>query len=139
MTERELIRLIGVNAYTAYHCALGLPRDFHQRFHEPKPGDLVVEISTIWFKTNDHDGVSQLPTIGVLLRTVMEPMRTQEELEKLHAEGDYWTDKGVSETLDDLPKEKVWYIAPLDGSVPEYRWTNADFIVIPRDLQWSRI
>jgi hypothetical protein len=127
MTE-TLLRLIALNGYAAYRNAMAVPRTtigdaFHRAIH-PQPGDLVLEKTTV-FRWAGED-TSPGPALGYLLRVVQEPIVTQEALDEMHRQGDYYN--ALDEKLDDIPKEKVFYIKPLDGSVPEYRWHNADFI-----------
>jgi hypothetical protein len=128
-----LLRLIAINAYAAWYNGLGSggsgrAYDQYKRSGDPRPGDVVIETSTVrrWASHADEAPQDQYAGIGVLLRKVMEPIMTDEKLAALHAEGDFWVKEG--ETIDDIPKELVWYIRPLDGTVREYRWTNADFI-----------
>lgn len=129
----RLLRLIAINAYVAYsNTIVGSPAPeveaVGKRTVNLQPGDLIVERSTLWHwaKHADEAPATQYPQMGILLRIVHEPIETQEELDALHAQGDYIVRPG--ETLADIPKELVFYIKPLDGSVPEYRWHNADFL-----------
>jgi hypothetical protein len=61
---------------------------------------------------------------------------TAEALKAMHDAGDYYV--RADETLEEIPKERVYYIRPLDGSVPEYRWTNASFIRVYSSLEQFR-
>jgi hypothetical protein len=133
------LRLIAINAYGAYRNTLvgnvapAVKRQF-ARTSNPVVGDTVLEVSTIWkwAKYSDEAPAEQYPGIGVLLRIAAEPCITQEQLDEMHSLGDYF--KHAEETLSDVPKETVYYIEPLDGSVPEYRWTNARFIRVLTSL-----
>jgi hypothetical protein len=121
----RLLRLIAINAYTAYRNTLiGDPPPalaaFGSRIRDPRPGDIVIETSTIyrWAQHADEAPSEQYPSIGILLRVADEPFPCEEgEIEP-----------------DENARERVYYIQPLDGSVPEYRWTNADFIVVPSSM-----
>lgn len=130
MNDSQLRRLVGINGYMAYSNTLvGNPapaiREQYLRTTNPVPGDLVLETSTYrhWAWQEDGDPGAAL---GILLRVVDEPVATQEEHAAMLAEGDYYV--GDGETYADVPKERITYLRPLDGSVPEFRWHNADFI-----------
>jgi hypothetical protein len=115
-----LLRAVAINAYAAYMNGLAHPGPAYQaqsrRTRDPQPGDLVLETSTLWRAARYvEDTPGQFPNLGVLLRMTTEPM------------------PGDSED-EEPPTERVWYVRPLDGSVPEYRWTNADFIRVLTSL-----
>lgn len=136
----QLLRMVAINAYAAWtNTLVGNPapavKEQFERTTNPQPGDVVLETSTVWTwaKHSDEAPRDQYPALGVLLRVVQEPIVTAEQLSKLHAEGDHYVRAG--ETLDEIPKERVTYIRPLDGSVPEYRWTNASFIRVFASLE----
>lgn len=137
-----LLQLIAINAYAAYcNVLMGTSaprgREIFERMTHPEPGDLVLETSTIWQAARHAEDVpKQLPCLGVLLRVVDEPVCTQADLDAMHAEGDSYT--SPNESLADIPRERVWYIQPLDNSVPEYRWTNASFIQVFNSLEQFR-
>lgn len=121
--ESRLFRLLAINAYAAYsNTIVGNPAPAiewqGQRTCEPQVGDVVLETSTVWrwARYSDEAPSDQYPGIGVLIRVVREPIPI--------AEGE--TDDGATET--------VHYIRPLDGTVPEYRWTNASFIRVLASL-----
>jgi hypothetical protein len=129
-TEARLRRLVACNGYAAYQLTLvGNPAPFVQevgdRIRHPQPGDVVLETSTFYHWARKPDGEPG-PALGVLLRKVQEPIMSREQFDKLHADGDYYNEP--DETYESLPTELIWYIEPLDGAVPEYRWHNADFI-----------
>jgi len=135
----RLLKLIAINAHAAYNsCLVGNPAPrveaMYQRMITPEPGDLVLETSTIWRWARDSDAVAcdQLPGLGILKRRALEPIMDRAAFDDMHAHGDYWV--RPDETLDDLPKETVYYIEPLDGTVPEYRWVNANFIRVSSSL-----
>jgi hypothetical protein len=139
----RLLRLIAINTYVAYSNSLvGNPapavRAVYERKRNPQPGDIVMETSTIWRWAEHADEApsDQYPAIGVLLRIESEPVCTQTALDEMHADGDYFV--RLDEKLTDVPTERVFYIKPLDGSVPEYRWTNADFIRVSDSLRDAR-
>jgi hypothetical protein len=122
----DLYRLIAINAYTAYrNTVVGNPApaiaEQYARTTNPQPGDLVLEVSTIWKQSRYalEAPRAQYPELGFLLRVEMEPFPREE---------------GETEP-DDGAREKVWYIQPLDGSVPEYRWVNANFIRVFTELE----
>jgi hypothetical protein len=117
----ELISLLCVSAYNAYLGSFGghdaaIRR--HRWFTDPQPGDLVMETSTIYAKSQ-YDNIR----IGFLKSTAREPVYTPEEWD-----GDD----------EPIPTEKVWYIEALfDGEVK--RWTNADFIRVVKDRDQMRL
>lgn len=135
VTAERLLYLIALNGYLAYrHTCVGQPAPVvakaFERLTHPVPGDLVLETSTVhrWL----HSDLSPGHALGWLLRDVREPCVTQDALDEMHKEGDYYT--SLIETLADVPTERVIYIKPLDGSIEECRWTNADFIVVQSHL-----
>jgi hypothetical protein len=144
MNEKALgraLRLLAINVYTQWGNLLmgsAPPRiqAAYERMKNPQVGDVVLETSTMWQNARNADGEGQFPNIGTLLRVAQEPIMSAEDFAKMHADGDYW--ERADETLDDIPKERVYYIAPLDGSVPEYRWTNASFIRVFTSLDESQ-
>jgi hypothetical protein len=138
-----LYRLISLAGYTAYSNCLAsdqhspVIRDFFKRATNPQPGDLVLETSTFFTWSRNKDAIPGA-SLGYLLREDWEPVITEQQLRNMHAEGDYYD--SPSEAHEDIPRERVYYIEPLDGSVPEYRWRNASFIAIPTDnwQAWRR-
>lgn len=111
-----LLRLVAINAYAAYmNTLVGNPAPAVEkqgkRTQDPQVGDVVLETSTVW-RVSRHveDTPGEFHGLGVLLRRVREPCPRAEDEE------------------DDGATEEVFYIRPLDGSVPECRWTNASFI-----------
>lgn len=124
-----LLRLVAINAYVAYSNTLvgNAAPAIHAQFlrtKDPQVGDVVLETSTVWQKSRHvEETPTQFPQLGVLLRVAQEPYP--------YEPGDY-------EDGEPIPTEKVWYIRPLDGSVPEYRWTNAIFIRVMVSLDDAR-
>lgn len=121
-------RLLHVLAYRLYLSTLvGSPapnvRQLGDRMTQPVPGDLVMEISTIY-----HDGSNpKFPDrtaerMGILLRDARELVCTPEE----------WTEQG-GEQGEPIPNQRVFYLALPDGR--EYRWHNANFIAIPQRIE----
>jgi hypothetical protein len=142
--DYDQLRLLAINAYTVYLMSISASardaapkwRGMFDRLRNPVVGDIVLETSTIWQWARHavEAGRAQYPHIGVLLRVADEPVVSSDALVEMHRAGDYFIRQG--ETVDEIPKERVFYIEPLDGSVPEYRWTNANFIAVPRSLYW---
>lgn len=123
----DLYRLIAIGAYAAYYNSLSgtqspAQKKYWDRANNLQPGDLVVERSTIWRWARDGvgDKLEYYSAIGVYLRQAMEP---------------YPKVDPDDPDEENPPLERVWYIQPLDQSVPECRWTNADFIYIPTSLE----
>jgi len=127
----SLLKLVAINAYAAYCNAMTnrAPQYAAQflRTSEPEAGDVVLEVSTVFRSKDAYEPIEgQFASLGILLRKVQEPVVSAERLAEMHAEGDYF--KSPEETLDQIPKEVIYYVRPLDGSVPEFRWSNARFI-----------
>lgn len=84
-------------------------RKVYDAAFSPRPGDLVIETSMIYYAIEPK-------RIGTLLREVREEI------------------PGVDPLPDGRPQtERVFYIRDLDGV--EQRWVNADFMRIARDLR----
>jgi hypothetical protein len=135
VTTERLLYLLALNGYQAYrHTVVGNPApqvaNTFDRLTHPVPGDLVLEISTCqrWLHSDRSPGHA----LGWLLRVVQEPVMTQDGLDQLHQEGDYFDTP--DETIATIPTEKVFYVKPLDGSIESARWIDADFIVVQTAL-----
>lgn len=121
MTAAEIQRLLQVAGHNLYLTTLTAPPTSRagrvsQAIRSPEPGDVVYEASTVYQTLPDT-----VVRVGVLDRMVFEPSYTPEE----------WQEAG-GETSP-IPRERVWYICPLQGGEP-VRWTNADFLAIPREV-----
>ena len=121
-----LLELIAINAYTAYRNTLiGNPppaiKRYSERIRNPEPGDLVLEIT--------NPGARAVDRIGRLKSVGMENP-PPEEVSK--------ADYDVAEWGRPYPpyEERIWRIETLDGR--EFRWWNANFIVIPESLTVNR-
>ena len=128
MTEppTNWLKLLKSSAYAAYSSNLiGGPPISHWRyewFKNPRPGDLVMETSTVWMDERDPF------RFGYLVSNNFEFRHSDEEWKEALANGDY------DEKLDKRPTERIWRIKLLtDGS--EYRWENADFIRVTEGLR----
>lgn len=122
MSPAESERLIETLAYSLYLATLvGDPapriKELHQTLTHPQPGDLVLEISSIYDARPERAGTR----LGRLESFGYEPMWTPEE----------WAEMG-EESSAAIPREKVYYITLADGR--EYRWHNAAFIVVPQGI-----
>ena len=114
MTKEMLLELLIASAYAAYCSSLiGGPPIAHQRFQffkEFKPGDLVMEVSSMFMR--GHDPIR----IGYLVSDAMEPYGTEE-----------WWEENKGDYEGKRPQERVFTIKSLlDGE--EKRWTNAMMI-----------
>lgn len=112
--NEELIGLLIASAYAAYSSSLiGGPPVAHERFQffkQFKPGDLVMEVSSMFMR--GYDPIR----IGYLVSDSMEPYGTEE-----------WWEENEDEYEGNRPQERVFRIkALLDGE--EKRWTNAMMI-----------
>lgn len=103
-----------VNTISGYHVPAA--KFYCERMHDPQPGDLVLEV-TNW-KARPLDRIGRLISVGMENPPpeVVDP-QTYDESEWERPYPPY--------------QEKIWRIRTLDGR--EYRWWNADFIVIPED------
>jgi hypothetical protein len=119
-------KVIGLLAMSAYQLWIAMLHGgdvpshdvMRARMKAPEVGDIVMETSTIGHRIRDH------VRIGRLLRVTREPVFTPEK----------WAEGGGTPD-EPIPDERVVYIKPLVADVPggEYRWTNADFIVVAED------
>ena len=147
MTEQELQQL-AILGHSLYKVTLvGNPAPFVERLgarmRAPRPGDLVVEISTIYRLLR---GQWDTAALGYLLREVDEPAFTREAWEAERAAEAAWhaqhhPDEPYEPTEEfttyDPPMERVQYLQRFDGN-GEFRWHNAEFIALPTTLptQW---
>ena len=124
---QPLLDLLITNAYCVWSSQLigaDIP-SVHQRFEmikNPRPGDLVMEVSTIGFR--EHDRIR----IGYLVKVVREKCPVPDGMTDAEYRGEFEPD-------EELPTETVHYIRLLvdgaDGA--ECRWTNARFIRVVED------
>lgn len=113
--KADLLSLLIASAYANYCSSLiGGPPIAYERFKffkEFKPGDLVMEVSSM-FRRENYDKYR----IGYLLSDAMEPFGTEE-----------WWQEVKSEYDGKRPQERVFTIDRLDGG-GHFRWTNAMMI-----------
>lgn len=133
ITTERLLFLIAVNGYMAYRHTLGrpAPADIQRAFKQadnPQPGDLVLETSTAWSWLKS--GQSPGPALGILLRVSQELVVYEEAEDDPDSELDQEGDVKKRSSHKPSLYENVFYIAPLDESRSEYRWTNANFIAL---------
>ena len=107
----DLLELIASSAYIAYSHTLngaGIPAHirYFERMRHPEVGDLVLESTTM-------SRASAIDRIGRLKAITLEPLEGWDDID------------------EPTPNEKVWTITTMDGR--EFKWRNADFIVIPED------
>jgi len=109
MEPVDLATVLRCAAYTAYSLTLNAHAEngAFDWFKKVKPGQMVLETSTMFSRSSDRHG------IGWLVKKTREPFP-----------GD-WGD-------EEPPLEDCWYIECLDGII--YRWTNADFVRVPEDI-----
>lgn len=102
-----------------------------KRMSNPQPGDLVMETSTgparlraatgEWPLSPKYPHLHSEVGVGILLRTVQEPIQLEE--------GDEWN----VEEDGPIPTERCWYLRRLDNG-EEFRWVNADCVcILPRE------
>ena len=113
----QIAKLLMCNAYELYRATLiGSPPPridaLHRELRSPKPGDLVMEITS-----QNHE--RPLERIGRLLWTGNAPWINDDE----------WDVNGYSE-INLPPMRRVWDIQLVfDGNRP-FRWENAEFIKV---------
>ncbi len=126
----RIIRLLELSAYKIWDAVLTgnqCPkiREIFDDMQNPRPGDLVIESSTIYgAKMSGKKGKLKsrgICGIGYLVKIVREPIWTL----------DQWTESGEDEDVP-IPTEKVIYIQLFDGR--EMRWTNANILKVPVNL-----
>ena len=123
MEIKQLLRLIEVANHNLYVCALSCvtPRQtaLYREMGNPMIGDLVMESTTVYMPNRDPQ-----ECIGTLVATGMAPyFATREEAA---AAGRYEDEP--------IPERLVWDIRlDFDGG-RMFRWENADFIKIKREL-----
>jgi len=92
---------------------------YHKRVSDPQDGDLVVEASTFFWR--ERKGYGHV-AVGTLVKRELETITVDDD-------GDPFTFT-----------EEAWYVEPYVGG-EVVRWTNAQFISIPRDrdqaLAWQ--
>lgn len=119
-----LLRHVCVNAYRNYSAYLNggeypIKQARFREITEPRVGDLVMEISTIYMPEYDARRIGWLRTL------TLDPVYTEEQ----------W--KGEGGVDEPIPKRKVWRLGLLaDGS--EFAWHNARFIRVFDNLSPSR-
>lgn len=113
--ETELLSLLIASAYATW-CSnlIGGPQVSHERFEflkNPKPGDLVMETSSMFMRSND------VHRIGWLVTDQQEPYGTDE----------WWEENKADYGDQSRPMERVYTIKRLIGG-ETFRWTNASMI-----------
>lgn len=110
--EQEMLQLLIASAYAAYSSSLiGGPEIAHRRFEffqQFKPGDLVMEVSSLHVRSYDGH------RIGRLITDQMEPYGTDE----------WWEQNKADYGDEPRPQERVYTIKCLVGG-ETFRWTNA--------------
>lgn len=131
VTDAFACRLIALNGYVAWSNTLvGDPApkisEQFQRSNDPRPGDLVLETTTI-FRWLPHVNVGPGVALGWLISKEDEPIMSREDFDAMHARGEHYN--AEDETYESLPTESVYTLRPLDNSeIEEQRWVNANFI-----------
>lgn len=119
----NLRRLLFVNAYQVYlatlhGCEARVTSALRDLLTDPRPGHLVMEVSTIYYPDRDE------ARFGRLVRKVSEPAYTREA----------WMKEGGADD-ESIPTVVAWYIEKEDGS--QLRWTNASFIRVLEDTAFG--
>lgn len=121
ISKQELLSLLVASAYKNYCSSLcSGAQIIHQRFEffkNIKPGDLVMEVSSIHMRSHDQY------RIGYLVSDAMEPYGTDE-----------WWEENKEDYGDQArPQERVYNITCL-LSGQNFRWTNASMIRVVTKL-----
>ncbi len=122
-TQLELVELIKINAYNTYRATLiagpKFTQELFKELSEPKPGDLVMEVTTHRMKNLDPlEGIGRLVGVGDA------PIfATREEATAAGYEPD-----------EKIPERQVWDITLDFDDGRAFRWENATFIKIKEDL-----
>lgn len=118
----RLLELLAISAHIAYGNTLAdssgaAIKRYHERMGSPEPGDLVLEV-TNW-KARAVDRIGRLKSVGM-----------ENPPPEVVSEDDY----DEAEWGRPYPpyQEQIWRVETLDGR--EFRWWNANFIVIPENL-----
>lgn len=110
-TEEQLLSILIASAYANYSSSLiGGPKIAHERFEffkNFKPGDLVMEVSSMFSRKMDEY------RIGWLVSDTIEPYGTDE-----------WWQENAADYDNERPNERAFRIKCL-VSGQEFRWTNA--------------
>ena len=91
-------------------------RKTYEDMGNPQPGDLVIEMSTVYRRTMQDKSPRSICGIGYLESVTFEPYCSIEK----------WREDGNE---DDVPKERVFNLTLLDGR--KFRWVNAMFLKVP--------
>jgi hypothetical protein len=123
-SQQEWLGLVRAGAYALWQSATTGGSTFSQATYkwvtEPRPGDLVMEVSSIGLSVKDDD------RIGYLVSHQKEPCFTPEEWEKK-------VGVGVAARKEKVPEEWIYRITRLTNG-QEVRWENARFIRVPERL-----
>jgi hypothetical protein len=117
-TQLELVELIKINAYNTYRATLiagpKFTQDLFKELSNPKPGDLVMEVTTHRMKNRDpFEGIGRLVGVGYA------PL--------------FATAAGYGPD-EKIPERKVWDITLDFDDGRAFRWENASFIKVKEDL-----
>lgn len=120
--EAVALRLLAVSAFRYYLATLeGDPASRVAKegaqLQAPRPGDWVMEISTIWDARSDFDRIGRL----ILVRNEVIPYADESQT----AFNDV--------TNGEVVRERYTYIERLDGTV--FRWSNCEFIRVFEDIR----
>jgi hypothetical protein len=121
MDKEKLIELLCLNAYQVWTASLSATgsqngREQYEFCKKVAPGDLVVEISTIWRRSLDCG------RIGRLVKIEQRPRWTRAEMDMQGCEPD-----------EEIPIETYYEVERLtDGGVVE--WTNCTFIRVTETI-----
>lgn len=91
-----------------------------ERIRSPRPGDLVVEVSTLYGPFGDR----VIKGIGILLVERREWWETDDEWRAQIERGEVYPDEERS-------TDHAWYIQYGPHAADVCRWTNCSFIVLP--------
>jgi hypothetical protein len=125
-TPEAAAAIIGAAGLAAYRMTLvghaaPLVEAYRERVTKPEPGDLVVEVTS--FGMHERRGVAH-EAVGFLVS---------------HGDDTFYDDAEGPWSADERRgTEEFWMVRPYVGGEP-VRWTNADFISIPRTSTEARL
>lgn len=121
MTDTLLRRLLATTVWNLHDALLGASTPHQRRMSDymnapPRPGDLVMEISTCLMPDQDAHRFGRF--VSVIEQQV--PDLDAEEIAMCETAG------------EPLPTERVWTVEPEPGVT--FRWVNARFVRVPEDV-----
>jgi hypothetical protein len=126
----EALGMVARCGYQAYrNSCVGNPcpnvKAFYDRARAPQVGDIVLETSG---RSTWRMGGAAGASLGRLVKFGHEPVMSEDELAKMHVDGDCWV--SMEETIDEIPTEMMYHVQSLILPEMVTRWRNASFIAL---------